>query len=168
MRILGLDFGSKTGYALIDGLDPPHVDHVGTWDIRPYRGDSPGMRYLNLRARIVQVIKAFPDGISLICYEQAHHRGGAATEQAAGCVATCQAVCAEFHVEHTSVHSASLKLFATGSGRAGKSDMFSALMRRSLAWPAGDGPRAVIPLDDNAVDAAWVALWALETVGVQR
>jgi Holliday junction resolvasome RuvABC endonuclease subunit len=139
MRLLALDFGSRTGWAVGNSQG---VDCSGWWDIKPGRGDSPGMRYLKLRGRLVEVRFPFND-ISMVCYEQAHHRGGAATEYAAGCVATVQAWCAELGIQHCSVHSATLKLHATGSGRASKADMVAAatkLLGRKVT-------------DDNEADA---------------
>jgi hypothetical protein len=80
------------------------------------------MRYIRLRARLEEVRGAYPD-LGLCTYEQAHQRGGAATEYAIGCATTIQAWCAEHGIEHAAVHSATLKRWATGNGRASKDDM---------------------------------------------
>jgi Holliday junction resolvasome RuvABC endonuclease subunit len=122
MRLLALDFGSRTGWAVGNSQG---VDCSGWWDIKPSRGESQGMRYIKLRCSLQLVNQAHP-GLGLVVYEQAHHRGGAATEYAAGCVATVQAWCAELGIQHCSVHSATLKLHATGNGRASKADMVAA------------------------------------------
>lgn len=120
MTILALDPGSTCGWAVgwPGGLYPAY----GTWDIRPRRGESVGMRYLHLRRHLEQVRAAYPD-LSLVVYEQAHQRGGAATEYAVGCATETQSWCAEHGIEHAAVHSATLKKQATGDGRASKDDM---------------------------------------------
>ena len=63
-------------------------------------------------------------------------------------------VCTEFGVtSRMSVPVGALKKFATGSGAAKKDAMLRAAVARGLV-PADTG------LDDNAIDALWVALWA--------
>lgn len=120
MTILALDLGSTTGFAVgwENGASPAH----GTWDIRPRRGESPGMRYIHLQRHLEQVRQAYPD-LSLVVFEQAHHRGGAATATGVGSAAIVEAWCAQAGIEHTSVHSATLKKHATGKGNATKDDM---------------------------------------------
>lgn len=134
---LTLDLASTTGWAI------RHQGHIesGTWDITPRRGDSPGMRYVNLRTRLNTMLVAFPD-LRIVYYEQAHHRGGAATEYAIGCITLVQAWCAEHGIEHGARHTATIKRSATGKGNAGKGEVIEA-MRRAGHKPA----------DDNEADA---------------
>lgn len=150
MIILGLDLGSTTGWAVADDNG---ITASGTWYIAPRRGESPGCRYLHLRSYLYEVLRAF-DAFDLVVYEAAHHRGGAATEYAVGCVTTVQAWCAQRTIEHASVHTATLKKFATGSGKADKEKMLTA-----ARWMAG---RAVS--DDNEADAIHAALYGLGQV----
>lgn len=124
MRVLALDLASTTGWAITP-------DESGIWSIAPRRGDSPGMRYINLRSRLELVRAAHPD-LDLVVYEAAHHRGGAATEYALGNAATVQAWCAENRIHHTSVHTGTLKKFATGKGNSEKPAMIAEARRR---WP---------------------------------
>lgn len=138
MIILALDLATTTGWAI--GTTPDNITS-GTWSIAPARGESPGMRYLKLRAKLNSALAAFPD-LKAIYYEQAHHRGGAATEYAAGCVTHVQSWCAEHGIEHGSRHSASIKRHAAGAGNANK-DAVMAAMRR-----LGHNP-----VDDNEADA---------------
>lgn len=58
-------------------------------------------------------------------------------------------------VKRLAVPVGTLKKFATGSGAADKDRMRLAAERRGYLGPNHG-------LDDNAVDALWVALWALE------
>lgn len=139
MRILALDLATKTGWATNYPIEESGVD---TFDVR--RGESPGTRYLRFVAWLREKIKII--GPELIVFEKAHHRGGAATEIAAGFATHLQSTCAELGVEHLSVHTGTLKKFATGSGNANKYIM----MKRY---------RAVFgrhPIDDNEADARFL------------
>jgi Holliday junction resolvasome RuvABC endonuclease subunit len=88
--------------------------------------------------------------IDVICYEQAHHRGGAATACCVGLVTEVQAFAAEHNIEIMPVHSATLKKFATGSGRANKDQMIEAAKARG--WN---------PQDDNEADACLILEYGL-------
>lgn len=145
MAVLALDFGSATGWA-VNGAGQMHS---GVWQIAPRRGESPGMRYIRLRRQLNELLAAYPN-IGILFYEQAHHRGGAATEYAAGCVATAQAWCAEHRIEHASVHSATIKRHATGKGNANKDAVLGAVRGWGYA-----------PVDDNEADALALLHWAI-------
>lgn len=144
MVILGLDLAGITGYGVMQGTG--HLLNSGTWDIRPRTGESPGMRYARLRAKLRTLFEAWPI-LSLVIYEAAHHRGRPATEQALGCQAVVQELCAEYGFDHSSVHSSSLKKFAVGSGRADKALMVAEVRRR---W-------GLKTRDDNEADAVLCA-----------
>lgn len=91
--------------------------------------------------------------IDLIVYEQAHHRGGAATACCVGLVSTVQAFAAEHRAELMPVHTAELKKWATGKGNAGKPEMIKAAKGRG--WD---------PDDDNEADAALLLEYALASL----
>jgi Holliday junction resolvasome RuvABC endonuclease subunit len=95
--------------------------------------------------------------IDVICYEQAHHRGGAATACCVGLVTEVLAFAAERNIEVMPVHSATLKKFATGSGRANKSQMIKAAKARG--WN---------PQDDNEADACLILEYALCELNVPQ
>lgn len=156
MRALALDMGSRCGWA-IGKAGEVCAGQVcsGVWDIAPRRGESPGMRYLHLRAQLQSVRAAYPD-LAAVFYEQAHHRGGAATEYAVGCVATVQAWCAEHGLEHAAVHSATIKKHATGKGNAPKDAVMGAMRRRGFT-----------PADDNEADALALLDWAFAQGGAR-
>lgn len=154
MRILGLDPGSQCGFAVIGPLG---IDVSGVWQLAPARGESPGARYLRLRARLQETRAAYPD-LRLVAYEQAHQRGGAATEYAVGCSTHIQSWCAEHQVDHAAVHSATVKKWATGKGNAGKDEMIRCgLVRFSPTTST-----------DDEMDALWIAAWAWDQYGVCR
>lgn len=66
----------------------------------------------------------------LIVYEAPHHRGGAATEVAAGFATRVQEIAARFSLDHTAVHTATLKKRTTGKGNAKKPEMLAAVRER--------------------------------------
>jgi len=145
MRILSLDFGSRCGWAISDGNDV----ESGVWQIAPQRGESPGMRYVRLRGCLNTLLAAYPD-LAAVYYEQAHHRGGAATEYAVGCATASQAWCAEKGIDHAAVHSATIKKHATGRGNADKAAMLAAMQAKGHAVT-----------DDNEADALALLHWAM-------
>lgn len=148
--VLGLDLGSDTGYAILD--ETGGAISAGVWDIRPRRGESPGMRYAHLRRELVWALDTWR--VVLVVYEQPHQRGGPATEYAYGCVATVQELAAERGLEHSTVHTATLKKFAVGSGRASKEDMIAAAVR---IWPRTTGMNGKHAMSSDEADALWCA-----------
>lgn len=133
MNILALDLGTRCGWAL---LEHGRVESgVQVFDVK--RGESPGMRYLRFN-RWLDGFIGEPVGlpgigssrVDLIAYEQAHQRGGAATEVAAGFSTRVQEFCAQHEIEHVAVHSGTLKRWTTGKGNADKAAMLEAVARR--------------------------------------
>jgi crossover junction endodeoxyribonuclease RuvC len=152
MIVLAIDPGSRCGWALHDGA---RVAASGVWNLAPLRGDSPGMRYLKLRSRLTDVKDRWPE-LELVAVEQAHHRGGAATEYAIGIVTHVQSWCAETGVEHCTVHASAVKRAATGRGNADKDAMVAAAIAR---WPGWE------PETDDEADARFIAEAAVAAVG---
>ena len=146
MKILALDLATKTGWATnAYGRDS------GTIAFALKRGESPGMRFLRCRAWLNELYCGLTSSvIDVIAYEQAHHRGGAATAVCVGLVTVVQSFAAEHGIELMPVHTATLKKFATGSGRANKQGMIEAAIERG--WK---------PEDDNEADAQLLLDYAL-------
>ena len=107
------------------------------------------MRFLRCRAWLNEMWKLLGGQVDVICYEQAHHRGGAATACCVGLVTEIQAFAAHHDTEIMPVHTASLKKFATGSGRASKVEMIEAA--KACGWD---------PVDDNEADACMLLEYA--------
>ena len=142
--LLAIDPGSSCGWAVRTAAG---IVASGVWNLAPRRGDSPGMRYLKLRSRLTDVKDRFP-GLDVIAVEQAHHRGGAATEYAIGIVTHVQSWCAEVGVEHLVLNTSAVKRAATGRGNADKAAMVAAAEHR---WPGWS------PTTDDEADARWIA-----------
>jgi Holliday junction resolvasome RuvABC endonuclease subunit len=150
--ILALDLATKTGWAFRqNGLI---VSGVQDFSLR--RGDSPGMRYVYFNAWLNQLWQKLNPQV--IFYEQPHMRGGHATEVLAGLVAHLQALCARAEIEHTAVHTGTLKKFATGSGRGDKSGMIAKARKELMREP----------IDDNEADAVCLLLYAEENIEIRR
>ena len=152
--VLALDLATATGWALWDGHG---VLTHGVQDLSLRRGESPGMRFRRLRRFLRQVIGADVEHpcVEVVAYEQAHHRGGHATATAIGLVTVVLEECARYDIDHSGVHTATLKKHATGSGRSGKPAMIAAACKR---W-------GVEVTDHNEADALCVLAWALEEIG---
>ncbi len=138
IKVLALDLATKTGWAHSCGIS-------GVQDFAPRRGDSPGMRWLAFRAWLNRVLDDAPADV--IAYEQAHHRGGAATHVAHSLISKVEEVAAERGIEVTNRHTATIKKHALGTGRGDKDAMWGAAGKK---WPHR------IFIDDNEVDAAFL------------
>lgn len=145
MRILGLDCATKTGWAL---SEDGKIIESGVQDFTKKRGDSNGMMFLRFRTWIGNMIVMH--GVKVCAYEQAHHRGGAATEVCVNLTGRVQEECVAHGIEYTPVHTTTIKKFATGKGNADK-----ALMIEAAAKFLGRHP-----IDDNEADAVMLSLCA--------
>lgn len=152
MNILSLDLAIKTGWATF--FD--HKINSGVQEFILKRGESPGMRFLRFRAWLKDVESLCPGRIDLIVFEQAHHRGGAATQLCVGMVTDVLAFAADIKAETMPVHTGSLKKYATGKGNAGKEEMKAAA--RKMGY---------LPIDDNEADACLLLEYAMEDLKVR-
>jgi len=161
LPILALDLATSTGWALSD-RNGVITSGVQTFDLK--RGESAGMRFLRFRKWIKEVMalgelgKQFNDrNPGLIGYEQAHHRGGASTQL---CVGMCTDVLAEaalYGLDHVAVHTASLKKFSTGKGKASKEEMIA---KAKEIYPQ------IEIIDDNHADALLLLNYVKSEVGL--
>lgn len=149
MNILALDCGTKTGWAsFVDGRI-----ESGVQDFSLKRGESKGIRFLRFNTWLVGMLDLIKPYV--VVYELAHFRGGHATEILVGMTTRIEEFCEERKIEYSSVHSATLKKFATGGGKANKEDMMKA-----AALKFG----RIIDSDDEA-DALLILAWAREEFG---
>jgi hypothetical protein len=161
LPILALDLATKTGWAMIDRTG---ALASGTQEFKLKRGESKGMRFLRFRKWLREMLALGEIGQSfsqeapgVVVYEQAHHRGGAATELAVGLVTDTLAEAARAGVEHMPVHTGALKKWATGKGNTGKPGMIA---RAIELFPS------IEIIDDNHADALLLLSYGLEEVGV--
>lgn len=145
--ILALDAATKTGWCL---WQKGKVVESGVQDFSKRRGESNGMMFLRFRRWLSQML--LDNHVTLAIFEQAHHRGGAATEICINMIGRIQEICEELQIEYASLHSATLKKWATGRGNADKAEMV-ARAKEILGRK---------PLDDNEADAVLLASYASE------
>ena len=124
--IIGLDLGLTTGWAL---LFPNGTIESGTYEIPEDRGESRGMRFARWRGWFIGLLEDWQPG--LVAYEQAHARGGAATDVLVGLATRVQECCAERGIEYVPIHTSTLKKWATGNGAAKKAAMVEAATARA-------------------------------------
>lgn len=158
MYIAGLDLGTSTGWALYSA-ETGIVS--GTEEFKVGRGESPGMRYVRFRGWLKELTRDAlnkPSEKVVIAYEQPHHRGGASTEILVGFSTCVQELCAVQGFNHTSVHTATLKKFATGHGRANKLEMAKAAEKYFTHYSVPQD------FDSNKGDDEADALWVLAYV----
>lgn len=150
MLILALDLATKTGWALIrNGV----IYESGVQDFTKRRGESNGTLFLRARKWLGDFQATPGTHPDLVAYEQAHFRGGAATEICVGLQTRAQEIAAQWNVESVPVPTGTLKRWATGKGSADKKVM--------IDWAFKKLGRQ--PIDDNEADALAVGLWAAET-----
>jgi Holliday junction resolvasome RuvABC endonuclease subunit len=147
MIILSLDLATNTGWAsYADGQIT-----IGSASFALKRGDSPGMRFLRCRSWLREMLKLL-ENIDLICYEQPHQRGGHPTQVAMGLVTEVLSFSARANIETTSVHSMSLKKWATGKGNAKKPQMIQEAKSRGYDVANDDEADAVLMLEYTLED----------------
>jgi Holliday junction resolvasome RuvABC endonuclease subunit len=149
--LLGLDTASHTGYCLYD-LTNKKIKESGVVNLTKVRGESNGILFLKFSSWLESIFQN--NTIELVIYEQAHHRGGGATEICVNLTGIVQRLCAQYNIEYTNVRTISLKKFATGYGKASKEDMIEIANKRI--------GRKVI--DDNEADAIHIAIWGAVTI----
>ncbi|MHB8110521.1 MAG: hypothetical protein ACYDHW_10875 [Syntrophorhabdaceae bacterium] len=149
--ILALDCATKTGWALIKSGE---VYESGVQDFSKKRGESNGAMFLKFRQWLKQMMIMSDPG--LVVYEQAHHRGGAATEVCVNLTGRVQEICAASSFEYATIETRTLKKWATGKGTADKQAMIEAAKAKT----------GLLPKDDNEADAILLGLMAYEEYGV--
>lgn len=149
MKILALDTGRKTGWAyLVNG----NIIESGIKEFPNKRGETQGISFLRFRTWLNEMVNmSQPD---VIVYEQAHHRGGAATNLCVGFTTRIEEIAAENEINFLACHTGTLKVFATGKGNASKDKIieFSEQFVDKI-------------IDDNHADAIALAKWAENEIG---
>jgi len=163
MNILALDCATKTGWASLIGGQITS----GVQDFTKKRGESNGMIFLRFNAWLKELSQknhgfalqyegADYHMFDVLAFEQAHHRGGAATEICVGMTAFVMKFAVEYGAEHMAVHTASIKKFATEKGNASKEDMCY-WFKKTIGHE---------PIDDNEADAMALLHFARKELGI--
>src|SRR5678815_2081568 len=125
-RILSLDLGTRTGWAILEHGRREH----GVEDFHGKRDESTGLRWLKFRRWFEYMVadKGRPD---LVVFERwvSHLKGGNA-EITAGFTTRVVEYCTERKIEYQGLSPTDIKKWATGKGNASKPQMMEACVRR--------------------------------------
>ncbi len=143
VTILALDLGRSTGWAVLQN----GIVTIGTQEFPDKRGESPGMLYLRFGGWLEQMYEIMMKKLGLVIYEQAHHRGGAATQVAVGLTTKVLEFCAKYEIQCMTVHTSTLKKVSTGNGAANKDRMMEAARAKGHSPANHDEADAVLALE---------------------
>ena len=145
MNILALDIATNTGWKT--------ATSSGTWNLKPNRGESEGMRVVRFKSKVRELIGL--EGITLISYERPAGMHKASIMVASEMVGVLKDLCIELGIELACYSATEIKKFATGKGNANKDQMIAA------ARGGGYDPK-----DDNEADA--IHLFNLTTSDLKK
>lgn len=147
--ILAFDLATKTGWCLVSSQGA--ILSSGVLDLSREDNEHYGHMFMRLYGFMEKISGG--NQRLMLAYEMAHHRAGPSTRIGVGLNATILLFAAQNGLATPlAVHTATLKKWVTGSGRAEKPAM--------IAWAKEKLGRD--PIDDNEADAVAVALWAME------
>lgn len=146
--ILALDQSSSTGWAVVSASD----GNILTSGTAKFSGEH-GKKLSSFYAWLANMIEEYHP--IALAHEKPHFRGYAATMLGAGLVAIINMTGYQHNLPVLSVHTATLKKFATGKGKAVKADMTQV---------ASDviGSSLSARENNDEADAIHIARWAVE------
>jgi Holliday junction resolvasome RuvABC endonuclease subunit len=138
MRILSLDLGTTTGWALTTRTGIVS----GSQSFKPSRFEGAGMRFLKFRKWLTET-KASSDGIDTVYFEEVRrHMGVDAAHAYGGFMAHLTAWCEHHQIPYQGVPVGNIKKSACGKGNAGKNEIIDAMISKGHS-----------PCDSNEADA---------------
>ena len=152
-RILAIDPGTRCGWARLDGAQV----ESGVWDFSGPQ--SWGAKWSDFHARLMGKTTAL-QAQTIVCEDQTRIRGRYAL-LCWGWQVMVMALAAQQHMELLVVNPATLKKWATGSGKASKDEMVRATNAQMAILQPYTGRRRAI-WDDNEADALLLLAWARE------
>lgn len=152
MKFIGIDPGTKCGWAVLDSEGVRLAS--GVWDLTARRHEGGGMRFVRLNSYLHQILGAHDLADVLLGYEEVRrHMGTDAAHVYGGIVATITRICEELAVPYRGIPVGTVKKLATGKGNASKEAMVEAA---ELRWSQGRRSVAA-PMADDEADALWIA-----------
>jgi crossover junction endodeoxyribonuclease RuvC len=142
-KILALDLGTKTGWALFQQNEGNTGYQVfsGTINLKNDRFQGGGMRFLRFRNWLDDI--NYQKDITSVHFEEVRrHIGTDAAHVYGGFLATLTSWCEDHNLPYQGVPVSHIKLHATGKGNASKQDVIKAM--ESIGYH---------PKDDNEADA---------------
>ena len=143
IKILALDLGTKTGWALFQQNEGNTGYQVfsGTINLKNDRFQGGGMRFLRFRNWLDDI--NYQKDITSVHFEEVRrHIGTDAAHVYGGFLATLTSWCEDHNLPYQGVPVSHIKLHATGKGNASKQEVIEAV--RALGYH---------PQDDNEADA---------------
>ncbi len=138
-KILTLDLGTKTGWAL---KDQNNQITSGTQSFKPQRFEGGGMRYLRFK-KWLEELNQLSGGVNQIYFEEVRrHIGVDAAHAYGGFLAHLSAWCEDNKIPYLGIPVGTIKKSLTGKGNANKQAMIDAV--KDLGFN---------PIDDNEADA---------------
>jgi len=140
MIILALDLGTNCGWAVNSKI---MAKSSGTWDLKPTRFESHGMRYMKFKRNVE--LEIVLNNIDFIVYEEVrNHVGVDAAHMYGGWLSALQVVCIENEIPYKGIPVGTIKKHATGKGNATKEEMVTAAIQKFKGTDV---------VDDNHADA---------------
>lgn len=150
MKILALDLGTRTGWAIVYANGGVHTGYV---DFKGDRFEGGGMRFLRFR-QWLDKLGGVPE---YVYYEKVRrHLGTDAAQIYGGWLTVLTSWCEEHGVPYQGLTVQEIKIFATGKGNANKGWMIEAATKAT-------GRQFD---DDNEADAYWIARLAMSQSGM--
>lgn len=147
---LGIDLGTKCGFARYDQLNKGGSYLTGAWNFEPNRFDSPHIRYEKFGKALEE---HFALGVTKVFYEKVHrHMGTIAAHVYGAFLNKLHEKCAEHNVPFEGLSVQEIKKFATGKGNAGK----PLIGKACVAW--GFSPKT-----EDEADAIAILKCGMET-----
>ncbi len=143
MRVLALDLGMHTGYAIGDGTSAPQS---GTMHWKGNGFEGSGVAFLRFQDWLRQTVTE--NEIGRVAFEEVRRHPGGGTKAAhafGGWLAIVGVVCEGLGVPYSGAGVGAIKKHGAGSGNATKQDMIAAANARG--WETQD---------DNEADALWL------------
>lgn len=149
-KILAIDLGTKTGWALSQKKGKVSTITSGTINFVNDRYQGGGMRYLKFQ-KWLNDLKSQIKSIDEVYFEEVRmHRGATDAHVYGGFMATLTSWCELHRIPYQGVHWGSIKKFITGKGNANKQAVIDAV--KALGY---------VPEDDNEADAIALLLYVI-------
>jgi hypothetical protein len=151
VKILALDLGTKTGWALRIGKDIIS----GEQEFKPVRFEGGGMRYLKFTRWLNDLIPIEVTNDLMLVFEEVRNHGKAGVDAAhayGGFMATLTQWCEVRNIPYMGVPVGTIKISATGKGNSSKPEMIRAMKAK--------GHKHLTEKLDNEADALALLYWA--------
>lgn len=162
MKILSLDLGTKTGFALLMG---GHITS-GEQEFKTDRFEGGGMRYLRFK-NWLSTLNQEAGGLELVTFEEVRrHVGTTAAHLYGGFLAHLTAWCEVEKIPYKGIPVATIKQHATGKGNADKGAMIFAMIKKGhnhLRLRCDKKGKQTG--DDNEADALALLYYSAEVMG---